>query len=1129
MLALAALAAPAGAMTAVPTPAVLTFNPAMIGGEAGSPQQLTVSFAVTGITGTFAPTATLHYGIDYTAGEVSCTGSAPAETCTVAVSFQPTLPGGRKDALFLMDGTTRLATVLLGGIGQGPLSLIQPGVVTNLTPGVTFDNYGSAVDENGTVYVLTGNTVHSVTKADVVTQMPIASTPQLNGIAIDGAGVLYISQNTSFMSSLLTYDTVAAVQGTRAFPEIPSPPCYWWESLMGAATDLRGDVFTIEMDNYCTNLFGLEPNGSTGTTAISPSITQPATIAADSSGDVFLGGDYTINEIVSGGGQSAVNTQGAEEGLAVDAAGTLYATRYPGGGVAELPASNYNAQMASLDSGEPLGLSLGSDGTLYVGNYTSLDKVDRSQGAINFGEQHLSTPATRDFYVYNGGNQDLTVTSVNVDPGDLIFSVQQTTPCPFGAGGSGVIPPGELCAYQVTMNTNHPGTPTGTVSVYTDSLYGESTQLVALSGVVYGAYVTASPNSLSFGMVGLNAPATLPVTLTNNGAFYNAQLGGATFPAGYSYPANACSSIPPGGGMCTLNITFDPTVQETTPPGAYIAIPVSSQAGDSSTVRIYVSGIGSIVTLNPSPLSFTAPENATSFPQKLTLANTGTAPVTIYNIVAGGANPGAFTVYPSLCTGGGGFPVTLAGNSQCPIYVTFNPPLVTGTATPPGDQSLAADVEVSDSDTATSPQIAQVSGISTPPLPVPLAVAETLHLSDAEALALAIQLKILETLHTSDTLTSIAPAVQLAINEQIHTSDAPVLVPAGKTPTITWPTLKAITYGTALSATELDATASVAGTFAYTPAAGAVPGAGSQTLQVTFTPSDLVDYLPATATVTLAVNPALLTLTAKNASMTYGASLPAFAYAVTGFVNGDTAATALTGAPSLSTAATSQSPVGSYPIAAGPGTLASSTNYTVTFNNGVLAINPAALTVTATNLSVPQGSAIPPLTYTLSGFVNGNTASVVSGSPALSTTATSSSPVGNYPIAVTQGTLSAANYSFNHVNGTLSVLTPLTVVLTTTASLTGSASAGYTATITVTNTGTATASNVVLTSATLGSVTGTPLPQTLAGIGPNGGTGTFVVHFAGSAGKDGAGVAEKYSGAYTGGTFSASVKSVTLP
>jgi hypothetical protein len=74
------------------------------------------------------------------------------------------------------------------------------------------------------------------------------------------------------------------------------------------------------------------------------------------------------------------------------------------------------------------------------------------------------------------------------------------------------------------------------------------------------------------------------------------------------------------------------------------------------------------------------------------------------------------------------------------------------------------------------------------------------------------------------------------------------------TPTITWTSPAAIPYGTALGGTQLDATASVAGKFVYSPAAGKVLTAGTQTLSVTLTPTDHVDYSSATDTVTLVVD-----------------------------------------------------------------------------------------------------------------------------------------------------------------------------------------------------------------------------------------------------------------------------------
>jgi hypothetical protein len=84
------------------------------------------------------------------------------------------------------------------------------------------------------------------------------------------------------------------------------------------------------------------------------------------------------------------------------------------------------------------------------------------------------------------------------------------------------------------------------------------------------------------------------------------------------------------------------------------------------------------------------------------------------------------------------------------------------------------------------------------------------------------------------------------------------------TPTVTWATPAAITYGTALSATQLDASSATAGTFKYTPASGKVLDAGNQVLSVTFTPTSKTDYNSVTTTVTLDVLAAATTTTVTS-------------------------------------------------------------------------------------------------------------------------------------------------------------------------------------------------------------------------------------------------------------------------
>ena len=97
-------------------------------------------------------------------------------------------------------------------------------------------------------------------------------------------------------------------------------------------------------------------------------------------------------------------------------------------------------------------------------------------------------------------------------------------------------------------------------------------------------------------------------------------------------------------------------------------------------------------------------------------------------------------------------------------------------------------------------------------------------------------------------------------------------------PVITWANPAGITYGMALSAVQLNATASVPGAFVYTPAAGSIPAAGTDTLSVTFTPTDTTNYSTATTTVQIVVSQSAPVITwAPPANITYGTALVRYA------------------------------------------------------------------------------------------------------------------------------------------------------------------------------------------------------------------------------------------------------------
>jgi glucose/arabinose dehydrogenase len=154
-------------------------------------------------------------------------------------------------------------------------------------------------------------------------------------------------------------------------------------------------------------------------------------------------------------------------------------------------------------------------------------------------------------------------------------------------------------------------------------------------------------------------------------------------------------------------------------------------------------------------------------------------------------------------------------------------------------------------------------------------------------------------------------------------------------PPLVWQPPAPITYGTPLGAAQLNATSSIAGSFAYTPPAGTILNAGNaQTLSATFTPTDTITYSVATTNVQINVSPAPLLIMADDKTRSFGTANPAFTAAYLGFVNGESESI-LNTPVSLTTAATPATAPGDHDIVAGGAT---AVNYSITHSNGTLTI-----------------------------------------------------------------------------------------------------------------------------------------------------------------------------------------------
>jgi hypothetical protein len=172
----------------------------------------------------------------------------------------------------------------------------------------------------------------------------------------------------------------------------------------------------------------------------------------------------------------------------------------------------------------------------------------------------------------------------------------------------------------------------------------------------------------------------------------------------------------------------------------------------------------------------------------------------------------------------------------------------------------------------------------------------------------------------------------------------------------------------------------------------------------------LPNYTISSTNGTLTINKAALTIKADNKSQTYGDTV-ALTLSYIGFVNNDKAS-GLTTPAIVNTSATTDSPAGTYPITVSG---ASSPNYTISYVDGELLVNPAPLTATAHDTSKTYGNANPSFTATFTGIVNNDDAySFVT----INTEADQASGTGTYTITISG---SSPNYNISFTNGTLTV------------------------------------------------------------------------------------------------------------
>ena len=599
--------------------------------------------------------------------------------------------------------------------------------------------------------------------------------------------------------------------------------------------------------------------------------------------------------------------------------------------------------------------------------------------------------------VYGQANPALSGTITGLVVGDIItatYSTSAVATTPVGVYTTGPIgitdglydPNGKLVNYILTQNTGTftitqatPGLTWATPAPITYGTPLSGTQLNATSSGVAGTFVYTpaagtmlTPGSQVLTVIFTPTDSTdyqsqsATVTITVNKATLTVTPNSATKVFGATNPtfAGTVTGLVPGD---TILIGYTSSATQTTPVGAYSTGPNAISVTSSGPVNElgyynFVETLGTFTITQSTTLLTWTPPAAIIYGTPLS--------ATQLDASSGGV-AGTFAYTPAA---GAILPV---GTQM--LSVTFTP---TDTADYSGG-TITVPLTVNKAPLTVTPNnVSRLYGVANPAFTgtvTGLVAGDTITASYASAATLTTVVGVYSSGPNAIAATLSDPGNKLG--NYTLTQNLGTLTITQSTTTLTWATPAAITYGTSLSAIQLNATSGgVAGTFVYTPPAGTVLPVGSQTLSVVFTPTDSADYSGATATVTLTVNKAPLTVTPNPASKVYGTPDPTFTGSVTGLVAGDTITATYASAATITTGVGVYSS-GVNAIAAtlsDPGSKLG--NYTLTQNVGTLTITQATTTLTwATPAAITYGT---PLSATQLNATSGGVAGTFVYSPA---------------------------------------------------------------------------------------------------------------------------------------------------
>jgi len=891
---------------------------------------------------------------------------------------------------------------------------------------------GVAVDASGDVYMLFyGNS-------------DIASTLQ---VVYNGGDLPPILAGESLTVGQ-SYGLLNSITGSAPY----SPP--WGSAPSSIALDSSGNIYISDPNSGTNSVYVIYAGGTVP--GLSATLQGQAPVVGNTY--LFAGGGSTTSTYVPSVPATQATTKNPTQ-LAIDAAGDSYVGLFSSNlkkvsyiakvdtsGNLTLAAGNLNVSSsqqvvcaAALDGfGDgcaadqvtvkiPSGIAVAPDGSVYftdaagqAKSYTfALRKIDGSTSAQQFPTESagVASPA-QVVTVSNVDTQPLNLSAIDF-PNNFIQVPSGGTDC----SASTTLTAGQSCLVGIQFQAVQAGPFSGNVAITSDSTNAASAvNSIAVSGTATAATGTSAqtinftaPSTATYGQtIALAATATSGLAVLYqvtsgpgiiNGNTLTVTSGvGTIIVTAYQPGDNGDSGNSAGWAAATpvqATITAQPALLTVTAGSISQArtLPIPSLASDY-TITVTINGVTS-----PTPASAT-----TGFPT-LTTSATETSPAGPYPIVI---TPGTLTSTTS------NYSLTTASYVNGTFTVLPGlPQTVAFTQTLPTVTYGVAPIDLTGTATASS-ALPVTYAVMTGPATIGGANGATLTITGVGTVVVAANQVGNSNYAPAPPVTQsflVNPATVILAANNLHMAQGSTPPPLTYTVggLVSPDTAAAVVSGAPALATTATSSSPAGTTYPITIAQGKVT-----LLSKNYTLTS-ASYVPGTMSVVVGT----------PQTITFGA-LPNVTYGVATLV---LSASASSGLPvTFSVSSGPASITGSVLSVTGAGTVAVTANQggNATYSPAPPAsqsftVAQAALSIVANSMTIADNIPIPPLTFTVTGLVNGDTPAVLSEAPAISTTATAGSPAGTYPITVGPlgnfgDAITATSYTINaFVPGTLTI------------------------------------------------------------------------------------------------------------